>query len=833
MGIKLKKDIEKLYPELKKTLVLETKSGVFYAWKDGECHQYKNKTCEEVTSGLKNPLVLQQGNYNYAFNGVIIKNCGDYISVTDVSVVGMSVTEFKKEEPRLRLGRPWSNRNVTERRFYKNRKVLIVNHYLFDNGDYVSYIPDPSFNDLCDSLNEYRVGGVYSVEALHNGNQHFLYEGEVELGDYRKKISKSNKGELTSSCLYFMDIAHKCVHEIATKDHYDSNGGLILADSTQQIIKEFYKDVDLAIWHLYKKESIRSLEDLVDFCCVASPERAAKMATKKEREEALFFSLKNKLGQGVREDNSLVFDREGDEILVYSYKNGDYSRYLYAWYVKKGEAILIYNIKKKTKKLFIRKIDDKTGEVRLVIPVPTKDIVKDWFDVSPGVAVKAQYASYVRYYEAESSQMELRRFTEPIYLKDKKEIFHKTNIELFMEGEGIPYPRDLGPEHFGDLTDSKTVQDSLKYCSGLFWEILLGDNIIEQLLKQNLVYLAFAKISHSGFGDIDKNKSRWHTRIEYHGKEKSLKKCFGLSMKQLSIVNSFIKEHLLAQIGERNILKNGYQGGLPPIIPAVAGMDEALGVQLNCMDLETFQTLLGLSDQKGEYGWFAWSDLTYHVALKEEITSKMSPATFIQWLGKGFNFREYDDYLRMRKTLKQMAIDTGDTDLFSEVAFPVNVKTPEEVHRLHEIVSTIKFNNENKVKAQMFNNALAEAKCYEFEDEEGETEDRMCVVTPTSVPDLVAEGTALNHCVKSPMWIDAIAKRESVIMFIRKCSDKDTPYFTVELDPHGAIRQCHGNCNCDPDKSVIKFLGRWANACKGVLKESILKHYSALCAPSR
>jgi hypothetical protein len=833
MGIKLKKDIEKLYPELKKTLVLETKSGVFYAWKDGECHQYKNKTCEEVTSGLKNPLVLQQGNYNYAFNGVIIKNCGDYISVTDVSVVGMSVKEFKKEEPRLRLGHPWSNRNVTERRFYKNRKVLIVNHYLFDNGDYVSYIPDPSFNDLCDSLNEYRVGGVYSVEALHNGNQHFLYEGEVELGDYRKKISKSNKGELTSSCLYFMDIAHKCVHEIATKDHYDSNGGLILADSTQQIIKEFYKDVDLAIWHLYKKESIRSLEDLVDFCCVASPERAAKMATKKEREEALFFSLKNKLGQGVREDNSLVFDREGDEILVYSYKNGDYSRYLYAWYVKKGEAILIYNIKKKTKKLFIRKIDDKTGEVRLVIPVPTKDIVKDWFDVSPGVAVKAQYASYVRYYEAESSQMELRRFTEPIYLKDKKEIFHKTNIELFMEGEGIPYPRDLGPEHFGDLTDSKTVQDSLKYCSGLFWEILLGDNIIEQLLKQNLVYLAFAKISHSGFGDIDKNKSRWHTRIEYHGKEKSLKKCFGLSMKQLSIVNSFIKEHLLAQIGERNALKNGYQGGLPPIIPAVAGMDEALGVQLNCMDLETFQTLLGLSDQKGEYGWFAWSDLTYHVALKEEITSKMSPATFIQWLGKGFNFREYDDYLRMRKTLKQMAIDTGDTDLFSEVAFPVNVKTPEEVHRLHEIVSTIKFNNENKVKAQMFNNALAEAKCYEFEDEEGETEDRMCVVTPTSVPDLVAEGTALNHCVKSPMWIDAIAKRESVIMFIRKCSDKDTPYFTVELDPHGAIRQCHGNCNCDPDKSVIKFLGRWANACKGVLKESILKHYSALCAPSR
>lgn len=833
MGIKVKKDIEKLYPELKKTLVLETKSGVFYVWKDGECCQYKNKTCEEVTRGFSNPLVLQQGNYNYAFNGIIIKNCGDYISAIDVGVVAMSVKDFKKEEPRLHIGRPWSKRAVTERRFYKDRKVLIVKHYIFDNGDYVSYIPDPSFNEPCDSLNEYRVGGIYSVEALHNGSQHFLYEGEIDLGDYRKKISKSNKGGLSSSCLYFMDITHRYVHEIETSDHHDSNGGLILADSTQQMIKKFYKDVDPAIWSLYNKKSIRSLEDLVDFCCVTSPERAAKMATKKEREETLFYSLKNKLNQGVMEDNSLVFDREGDELLIYSYKNGDYSRYPYAWYVVKGEAILIYNIKKKTKKLFIKKIDGKTGETRLTIPVPTKDMVKDWFDISPRTEVKAQYASYVRYYEAKASQMELGGFTDPIYLKDKEEIFSGTNIELFLKGEEIPYPADLGPEHFGDLTQSKTVQDSLKYCTDLFWEILLGDNIIEQLLKQNLEYLAFAKIKCSGFRNVDKFESRWHTRIEYHGKEKSIKKYFGLSMKQLQIINAFIKEHLLIQIEERNILRDAYQRKFPPIVPAVAGMGEALGVQLNCMDLKTFQTLLSLSDQKSEYDWFNWSDLAGYTSLTEEVTSKMSPAAFMQWLKKGFNFREYDDYLRMRKALKQMAIDTGDTGLFSEVAFPINVKTPEEVHRLHEVVSTIKFNNENKVKAQMFNSALAEAKHYEFEDKETETEDRMCVVTPTSVSDLVAEGTALNHCVKSPMWIDAIAKRESVIMFIRKCSDKDTPYFTVELDPHGAIRQCHGNCNCDPDKSVIKFLGRWANACKGVLKESILKHYSALCAPSR
>lgn len=831
MSIKIKKDIEKLYPEIKKTLVLKTKAGVVYVWQNGECRQYRNKTVEEVTNKLENPLILQQGNYNYAFHGIIIKNCGDYISATDVNVVAMSVKDFKKGEPRLHLGRG-IGRSVTERRFYKDRKVLIVRHYVFDNGDYVSYINDPSFHEPYDSLKEHRVGGTYSVEALHNGNQHFLYEGEVELGDYRKKISKSNKGTFSSSYLYLMDIAHTYVHEIETSDRYDPNGGLILAELTQQMVEEFYEDVDPAIWNLYNKGAIRSLEDLVDFCCVSSPGRASKMAAKKEREEALFYSLKEKLSQGVIEDNSLVFNREGDELFVYSYKNGDYSRYPYAWYVMKGEAILIYNIKKKTKKLFIKKIDNKTGEIRLTIPVPTKDMVKDWFDISPRTEVKTQYAPYVRYYEAKASQMELGGFTDPIYLKDKEEIFQGTTIELFMKGEEIPYPADLGPEHFGDLTQSKTVQDSLKYHTDLFWEILLGDNIIEQLLKQNLTYLAFAKIKCSGFRDADKNESHWHTRIEYHGKEKSLKKHFGLSMKQLKIINDFIKEHLLAQIEERDTLRNVYQREFPPIVPAVAGMGETLGAQLNCMDLKTFQTLLSLSDKKSDCDWFSWSDFTGYTSLTGEVTSKMSPAYFMQWLQKGFNFREYDDYLRMRKALKQMSIDTGDTGLFSEVAFPINVKTPEEVHRLHEVVSTIKFNNEDKVKAQMFNSALAGAKHYEFEDKE-ETEDRMCVVTPTSVSDLVAEGTALNHCVKSPMWIDAIAKRESVIMFIRKCSDKDTPYFTVELDPHGAIRQCHGNCNCDPDKAVISFLGRWANACKGVLKESILKHYSALCAPSR
>ena len=490
-------------------------------------------------------------------------------------------------------------------------------------------------------------------------------------------------------------------------------------------------------------------------------------------------------------NNKLIFKRRGDILKIIHY-NSEYRH----WGDKVGTGILILNVKNKKRQFFAKEDDE--GEYKSLTPSLTN--IMPWLEVST--------------------------FTDPLFVGSREEALKGTLIEILEQGEEIPlFKYEDAP------SGVQTLQDWVKYFPKLFWEILLGDNILEQLLKGGMPYLAMEMLRSRYFFNADKGAPREYAynRVGIHPKAKNLKECFRLSIKQIQAVNEFIKERWLAGIQD--------PFSVPPLVPAVHKMDEVLGVQLNCLDITTFESLLRLSDRfvDGTYRrtWFSWCGLSEDYPSLKEIIKNLKPAEFIAWLEKGYNLSEYNDYLGMRNTLKQLSIDTNQPELFSERAFPIKVKEPTEVHRLHDIVSKLNFAYKDAAKSAMFNNAVKEAKHYEFEDQKTETEERMMAILPESVADLVAEGTELHHCVKDAMWIDAIAERKSVIIFIRRCSDKNTPYFTVELDPQGSIRQCHGNSNCDPDTAVIKFLGRWAEAHKGVLKESIVAHYGALCAPTK
>lgn len=48
-----------------------------------------------------------------------------------------------------------------------------------------------------------------------------------------------------------------------------------------------------------------------------------------------------------------------------------------------------------------------------------------------------------------------------------------------------------------------------------------------------------------------------------------------------------------------------------------------------------------------------------------------------------------------------------------------------------------------------------------------------------------------------------------MILFIRRTSEPDKPYFTLELSPDGKIVQCRGNHNCAYPEGVKAFLERW------------------------
>lgn len=82
----------------------------------------------------------------------------------------------------------------------------------------------------------------------------------------------------------------------------------------------------------------------------------------------------------------------------------------------------------------------------------------------------------------------------------------------------------------------------------------------------------------------------------------------------------------------------------------------------------------------------------------------------------------------------------------------------------------------------------------------------MAIVRPGTPDEIVEEGNALHHCVGS--YISRVAKRECLILFLRRCGDLAKPYYTIELR-HRRIVQVRGQGNQDPTPEVRDFVDRW------------------------
>ena len=75
----------------------------------------------------------------------------------------------------------------------------------------------------------------------------------------------------------------------------------------------------------------------------------------------------------------------------------------------------------------------------------------------------------------------------------------------------------------------------------------------------------------------------------------------------------------------------------------------------------------------------------------------------------------------------------------------------------------------------------------------------------------------LHHCVSN--YVNAVIEGRSIVMFIRKDDDEETPYYTAEVICDGVsakITQVKGNMNTNPDpstsegKKVLDFVEKWA-----------------------
>ena len=112
-----------------------------------------------------------------------------------------------------------------------------------------------------------------------------------------------------------------------------------------------------------------------------------------------------------------------------------------------------------------------------------------------------------------------------------------------------------------------------------------------------------------------------------------------------------------------------------------------------------------------------------------------------------------------------------------------------------------------------------------------------CIVMPSCADEIINEGKAQSHCVGS--YAERMAKGEDIILFLRKLSERDKPFYTIEIRPIMKkldVVQCRGYKNGEKSSAVDEFLAKyeaWFNSRKSDVECSLRrKYYKAVCKDS-
>lgn len=127
-----------------------------------------------------------------------------------------------------------------------------------------------------------------------------------------------------------------------------------------------------------------------------------------------------------------------------------------------------------------------------------------------------------------------------------------------------------------------------------------------------------------------------------------------------------------------------------------------------------------------------------------------------------------------------------------------SIGMPHDFFAAHERCSKIIKIRQSEEDKAAFIERMEERLSFEYET------DTLLLRQPESMDEIVAEGKALHHCVGGYALRHAYGKTN--IFFIRKKSDPDTPYYTIEVSNSFTIIQCRGfrNDTTRPKPNEVK-----------------------------
>lgn len=115
---------------------------------------------------------------------------------------------------------------------------------------------------------------------------------------------------------------------------------------------------------------------------------------------------------------------------------------------------------------------------------------------------------------------------------------------------------------------------------------------------------------------------------------------------------------------------------------------------------------------------------------------------------------------------------------------------------------------------------------YDYQDSD------YAVVVPKNLTELLYEGDKLRHCINTTEhYYERISTKECFLLFLRRTDALEIPYYTLEVEPGGTIRQKRTEYNRQNEdiKEASAFLEKWQK----IIQKRMTKEDMALAKKSR
>ena len=181
----------------------------------------------------------------------------------------------------------------------------------------------------------------------------------------------------------------------------------------------------------------------------------------------------------------------------------------------------------------------------------------------------------------------------------------------------------------------------------------------------------------------------------------------------------------------------------------------------------------------------------------------------------------WEDYLFMADRLH---LDTSDEIVYRPSAL---LQRHEEAVRLTEELELSMTAEEIAMRYPLVNQVISG-----LQEKYGFQNDVYTILAPKNIEDVLMEGEALHHCIdKKETYFERMDSRETYILFLRKTKQPEKPYYTLEVEPGGVIRQKRTEYN--RHKKDIEKAGPFLRVWQHEIQERLTKADMALADRSR